>query len=167
MGVENKVEMTEYIWRRKILAGEITNICVYEDGSALFNLAGDNTAKVTSMYMKKNLPSIGGYVIIYEDSYMAYLTKETVEQQCTKAIYSDPWETVKTKLSFGSAFEQIKGGGGMRIPSWSPDVIVRIQYPDDCSKMTSPYLYVESRFGKVPWKETMIELFSEKWEVVN
>lgn len=33
--------------------------------------------------------------------------------------------------------------------------------------MTAPYLYVESRFGRVPWKETMIELFSEEWEVVN
>lgn len=32
--------------------------------------------------------------------------------------------------------------------------------------MTAPYLYVESRYGKVPWKETMIELFSEDWEVV-
>ena len=33
--------------------------------------------------------------------------------------------------------------------------------------MTAPYLYVESRFGRVPWKETMIELFSEDWEVVK
>jgi hypothetical protein len=32
--------------------------------------------------------------------------------------------------------------------------------------MTAPYLYVQSRFGKVPWRETMIELFSEEWEVV-
>lgn len=34
-------------------------------------------------------------------------------------------------------------------------------------QMTAPYLYVESRFGRVPWKETMIELFSEGWEVVE
>ena len=33
--------------------------------------------------------------------------------------------------------------------------------------MTAPYLYVESRFGRVPWKETMIELFAENWEVVE
>lgn len=33
--------------------------------------------------------------------------------------------------------------------------------------MTAPYLYVESRFGRVPWKETMIELFAESWEVVE
>jgi len=33
--------------------------------------------------------------------------------------------------------------------------------------MTVSYLYVESRFGRVPWKETMIELLSEDWEVVE
>ncbi len=30
--------------------------------------------------------------------------------------------------------------------------------------MTAPYLYVTSRFGKVPWMPTVIELFSEHWE---
>jgi hypothetical protein len=34
-------------------------------------------------------------------------------------------------------------------------------------QMTVPFLYVESRFGRVPWKETMIELFSEDWEIVE
>ena len=55
----------------------------------------------------------------------------------------------------------------MRLPQWKEDVVIRAQYPDEHSKMTAPYLYVESRFGRVPWKETMIELFSENWEVVD
>lgn len=71
------------------------------------------------------------------------------------------------KQSFGDAFEEIKHGMGMRLPSWSGDVVIRVQSPDEHSKMTAPYLYVESRFGKVPWKETMIELFSEDWEIVE
>lgn len=70
-------------------------------------------------------------------------------------------------MNFGLAFEEVKNGKGMRLPGWQPDVIIKAQYPDEYSKMTAPYLYVESRFGKVPWKETMIELFSEKWEVVD
>lgn len=72
-----------------------------------------------------------------------------------------------TNLTFGEAFEQVKQGKGMRLPKWSQDVVIRAQYPDEHSKMTAPYLYVESRYGKVPWKETMIELFSEEWEVVD
>jgi hypothetical protein len=53
----------------------------------------------------------------------------------------------------------------MRLPNWSEDVRIKVQFPDENSKMTAPYLYVESRFGLVPWKETNIELFSENWEV--
>ena len=70
--------------------------------------------------------------------------------------------------SFGDAFNQIKNGtGGMRLPQWSSDVRVCVQMPDANSKMTAPYLYVQSRFGTVPFKETMIELFSDRWEVVH
>ena len=80
-------------------------------------------------------------------------------------------------MDFGTAFTAIKDATlakvensnkkGMRLPAWSPDVIIRVQKPDEHSKMTAPYLYVESRFGRVPWKETMIELFSDKWELVD
>ncbi|GHU59224.1 hypothetical protein AGMMS49975_26560 [Clostridia bacterium] len=69
-------------------------------------------------------------------------------------------------MTFGEAFEQVKAGKAMRLPQWSEDVLIKSQYPDAYSKMTAPYLYVESRYGRVPWKETMIELFSEDWEVV-
>ena len=69
-------------------------------------------------------------------------------------------------MNFGIAFEEVKLGSAMRLPQWGEDVLIKAQFPDENSKMTSPYLYVESRFGKVPWKETMIELFSDDWEVV-
>jgi len=70
-------------------------------------------------------------------------------------------------MRFGDAFEKVRSGAGMRLPSWSDDVVIRAQFPDKCSMMTAPYLYVESRHGLVPWKETMIELFSLGWEVVE
>lgn len=70
-------------------------------------------------------------------------------------------------MNFGKAFEEVNKGHGMRLPSWKKDVLIKAQYPDENSKMTAPYLYVKSRFGRVPWKETMIELFSEEWEVVS
>ncbi|MBJ8006269.1 Thoeris anti-defense Tad2 family protein [Bacillus cereus] len=56
---------------------------------------------------------------------------------------------------------------GMRLPNWQPDVVVRAQFPDENSKMTHPYLYVESRYGKVPWINTVPEMFNENWEVVE
>lgn len=57
--------------------------------------------------------------------------------------------------------------GGMRLPNWQPDVVIRCQFPDEHSKMTHSYLYVESRFGCVPWRPTVPEEFNENWEVVE
>lgn len=70
-------------------------------------------------------------------------------------------------MSFEEALAKIKADPtlGMRLPHWSPEVVVCVQYPDEHSKMTSPYLYVSSRFGRVPWKETFPEMFSNAWSV--
>lgn len=73
----------------------------------------------------------------------------------------------RENLNFGEALEALKIGKSVRLPNWSPDVKIRAQYPDENSKMTAPYLYVESRYGRVPWKETMIELFSEDWIILD
>lgn len=53
----------------------------------------------------------------------------------------------------------------MALPMWSDDVKVFCQFPDEKSKMTHKYLYVESRFGRVPWLPTQVELFSNDWKV--
>lgn len=76
----------------------------------------------------------------------------------------------KTKgLPFSQAFEIIRNdpSKGMRLPQWSSEVVIKVQNPDANSKMTHPYLYVESRKGKVPWRETFPELFSCEWEIVD
>lgn len=51
----------------------------------------------------------------------------------------------------------------IRLPHWSEDVKIKLQKPDENSKMTAEYLYVESRFGRVPWIPTQIELLSDRW----
>lgn len=86
------------------------------------------------------------------------------------AIVMDEFEE-EVKMSFGRAFNFInnpvtKDKMGMRLPHWKEDVVIRIQFPDEDSKMSAPYLYVESRFGRVPWIPTQIELFSREWIVV-
>ena len=125
--------------------------------------AGPMTAEVAGVTLQRpidtsNADSEGnGYLVKYPDGYTSWSPKK----QSYEAYRRTDW------LTFGLAFEIVKQGKGMRLPQWQPDVVIRAQYPDENSKMTAPYLYVESRFGRVPWKETMIELFSEQWEVVD
>lgn len=79
-------------------------------------------------------------------------------------------------MTFGDAFNALKESTletippvdlGMRLPHWQEDVVIKVQKPDEHSKMTAPYLYVEGKFGKVPRYLGMIELFSDKWELVD
>lgn len=73
-------------------------------------------------------------------------------------------------MTFGRAFDYINRQTiklGMRLTKWSVDVIVEVQFPDENSKMTAPYLYVESKHGRVPWIVNEIELFDDNWEVVE
>ena len=98
-----------------------------------------------------------GYKVRYADGYESWSPKDVFEEAYREA----------SGVSFGLALEAMKKGKGARLPKWSEDVIIRAQFPDEHSKMTAPYLYVESRFGRVPWKENMIELFSDEWEIVE
>lgn len=58
----------------------------------------------------------------------------------------------------------------MALPWWSDDVKVFCQfpretYPGNRNEMTHKFLFVESRFGRVPWLPTQVELFSDEWKV--
>ena len=68
--------------------------------------------------------------------------------------------------TFGCVLNALKNGMSARLPHWKPDVRIMLQVPDEHSKMTHAYLYVESRFGCVPWVVTQVELLSEEWEVI-
>lgn len=98
-----------------------------------------------------------GYKVRYQDGYESWSPKGVFEEAYRKT----------DGMTFGLALEAMKKGKGARLPRWKPDVVIRAQYPDKNSKMTAPYLYAESRYGRVPWKETMIELFSDEWEIVD
>jgi hypothetical protein len=94
-----------------------------------------------------------GYKVVYEDGYKSWSPKAAFE-----AAYREV-----DGVPFGLALEHVKRGGRMRLPKWSPDVVILGQFPDEGRKMTAPYLYVDSRFGRVPWSPTMIELMADDW----
>lgn len=72
----------------------------------------------------------------------------------------------KTKdMTFSEALDALKEGKAVRLPHWKKDVCIRLQPPDEFSEMTAPYLYAESRFGRVPWVVTQVELLSNVWEL--
>ena len=69
--------------------------------------------------------------------------------------------------SFGKAIESMKKGDRVRLPCWSKEVFLSIQFPDENSKMTHEYIFVTSKFGLVPWVATQIEILSDNWEIID
>ena len=98
-----------------------------------------------------------GYLVQYETGYRSWCPKEQFENS-NRSVDG---------MSFGLAQEAALKGHGFKLPFWKDDVVVRVQFPDAHSKMTAPYFYVTSRFGKVPWIPTMIEMFSTSWMIVD
>ena len=75
-------------------------------------------------------------------------------------------EEVHKGKTFSCVLSALKNGMSARLQHWQPDVRIMLQEPDEHSKMTHSYLYVQSRFGCVPWNPTQVELLSEEWEII-
>ena len=93
-----------------------------------------------------------------------YLTEN--DSVVTKSINIGSDET----FGFSKALDYLKTGGHIRLKEWLEDVLISIKTPDidaDQSNYdfvhTTPYLYVCSNKGSVPWIPTQIELLSEEW----
>ncbi|MPN58890.1 hypothetical protein SDC9_206606 [bioreactor metagenome] len=141
----------------------------------------DKAFKLMKEGHKIKLPSWGGYWCWENDTIMMYckdgkvldIRETTTVDYTFSNVTSDEWILADAEntpvlggealFGFDEAMKYLKRGIPVRRKAWQPDVKICTQFPDEHSKMTAPYLYVESRFGRVPWKETMVEMFNEDW----
>lgn len=69
-------------------------------------------------------------------------------------------------MNFETALTALKKGKTVRLSHWSDDVFIKMQSPDAHSMNTHQYLYVSSSKGRVPWINTVPELFSDCWVII-
>ncbi len=73
-------------------------------------------------------------------------------------------------MNFGLALVQIKGGECVRRAGWNgKNMWIKLQKPDENSKMSLPYIYMSTVQGNlVPWLASQTDMLSDDWEnVVN
>lgn len=79
-------------------------------------------------------------------------------------------------MNFGQALEALKQGKKVARSGWNgKGMWLNLQVPDENSKMTLPYVYIEYPAGhvaypngsRVPWLASQTDLLSEDWEEVN
>lgn len=99
-----------------------------------------------------------GFLIKTKEGFSGWVSKKDFE---TKEYIS--YNSMLYPLAYYML--QKKMADYIRLPQWKEDVKIKAQFPDQFSKMTAPYTYVESRFGNVPHKTTVIEEWSKNWMV--
>lgn len=71
-------------------------------------------------------------------------------------------------LPFSVALEMAKLGHSIQREGWNgKGLMVRAQFPDEHSKMTEPYLYIEYPDGrKCPWLASQTDMMATDWRVL-
>lgn len=78
-------------------------------------------------------------------------------------------------MDFGSALLALKLGNKVARSGWNgKGMWLQLQVPDEHSKMTLPYIYIEYPVGsaaypngsRVPWLASQTDLLSEDWEII-
>lgn len=71
-------------------------------------------------------------------------------------------------MDIGSAVEALRGGKKVSRRGWNgPGQYLELQVPDEHSKMTMPYVYINTVQGyRVPWLASQTDLLAGDWYVV-
>ena len=81
-------------------------------------------------------------------------------------------------MNFGEALEALKAGKKVARKGWNgKGIFIELQLPDEHSKMTSPYIYIDTTGlqtnnpdapkSRVPWLASQTDMLAEDWQVVE
>lgn len=82
----------------------------------------------------------------------------------------------KNRFGFGQAIEELKKGNRVKRAGWNGvGIFLELQVPDEHSKMTHPYIYIDTTElvtnnpnapkDRVPWLASQTDMLSDDWMV--
>jgi len=109
-----------------------------------------------------------GYAVKYPDGYISWSPKEVFEAAYRVA------EGSEQRLTFGDAIHFLKAGHRVARTGWNgKGMWLEQQVPDEHSKMTLPYLYLNypadatnTPGARVPWLASQTDVLAEDWVVL-
>lgn len=80
-------------------------------------------------------------------------------------------------MNFGQALQELKQGNKAARLGWNgKGIFIELQVPDENSKMTSPYIFIDTTGlqtnnemapkSRVPWLASQTDMLAEDWEIV-
>ena len=76
---------------------------------------------------------------------------------------------------FSAALVAVKRGAAIQRSGWNGSgLVVKAQFPDENSKMTLPYLYIEYPMtakttpgARCPWLASQTDIMAEDWKIIE
>jgi len=114
----------------------------------------------------ENVEGKEGYAVKYEDGYQSWSPKNVFEKAYQPL----------TAMSFGHAIEALKTGQLVCRAGWNgKGIFIEIQIPDENSKMTSPYIFINTNRlqtdnpdapkSLVPWLASQTDMLANDWQI--
>ena len=144
---------------------------------------------------KVKLPSWKGYwkwedntIKMYcKDGRIIPITESEDVEYTLSNILDDNWEAVDddyeigelvTTFTFGEALRHLKSGKRVARKGWNgKGIFIELQVPDEHSKMTHPYIYIDTTGldttnpdapkDRVPWLASQTDMLSNDWVIVE
>ena len=109
-----------------------------------------------------------GYKVRYPDGYESF---------SPKGVFEEAYRPING-MNFGLAIEALRKGFRVCRRGWNgKGIFIELQTPDAYSKMTSPYIYIdttglqtqntEAPKSRVPWLASQTDILAEDWEIVE
>lgn len=153
VAAEINIPLERYFGSKLIMAAQMT----------------ENTFKSTikGQFVDMEAETREGYFVLYEDGYKSWSPKEAFEKAYHRMDY----------LNFGQALDALKSGYKVARKGWNgKEIHIELQRPDENSKMTSPYIFVDTTGlvtdnvhapkSRVPWMASQTDMLAEDWIVI-
>jgi len=109
-----------------------------------------------------------GYFVQYEDGYTSWSPAYAFESAYRQT----------DNMNFGLAIEAIKKGNKVARKGWNrKGIFIELQVPDEHSKMTSPYIYInttglqtdnkDAPKSLVPWLASQTDMLADDWQIFS
>ena len=98
---------------------------------------------------------------------------------CPQDVFIKKYRALELKnLTFGQAIEAAKSGSKIARKGWNGrGIFIKLQTPDENSKMTHPYTYIDTTElqtdnpdapkDRVPWFASQTDMLAEDWMIVE
>lgn len=129
---------------------------------------------------KVKLPEWTGYWFMNHGSILVYTADcEVIDNPFTPDYeHREDWQIIDGKRDFGGAIKALKAGKRVAREGWNgKGIFIEIQRPDENSKMTHPYIYIDTTGlitnneyapkNRVPWLASQTDMLSEDWVVLK